>query len=753
MVSNPFHTDALRGLCTSDQLKLLDSIDSLRSQGISHYVSLPQIIVCGDQSSGKSSVLEAISGVSFPIKSSLCTRFPIELVLRKTFHIGVNVSIVPDQSRSEAERHSLGSFSQTLDGFDGLPALIESAQMAMGISIHGKSFAKDLLRIEISGPDRPHLTIVDLPGLVHSQTKQQTFSDVELVKDVVKTYMKEPRSIILAVVSAKNDYANQIVLSLARSADPDGTRTLGVITKPDTLNPGSESEATYVALARNQDVEFRLGWHVLKNMDSEKGESTLAQRDAKEAEFFAQGVWQALPRSLLGIDKLRNRLSKVLVGQIATELPSLVAEIESKSETCRRQLEELGQPRANLDEQRTYLLQISQEFQSLVRASIDGTYSDSFFENAKSETGYKKRIRAIVQNLSDDFAENLTEKGHYCQIVESEADMAFVPKGIIAFTRADYIVRVRDLIKRARGRELPSMFNSMIVADLFVEQSSPWEGITNDYIRSIWEAAREFVCLTASHVADSETSRLLSHEVFQPVLSALMGALKSKTAELLTLHRSSHPITYNQDFVNALQTVREDRDEKQNIETIKNFFGVSSMENFHSNRTYDLRPLAKALVHYANSGVDSLACSDALNCMEAYYNVALKRFVDDVAIHVIEAKLIAHLNNMFSPMTVLSMAPDLVQKVAGESEERRAEREQWAKQREILLKGIETCNRFMDVSLCQSDGFPAQATHISITTGGGPVEAVATEEGPSLAETPSFNRLRTWGQSLQKQEV
>jgi len=70
--------------------------------------------------------------------------------------------------------------------------------------------------------------------------------------------MKEPRSIILAVVSAKNDYANQIVLKLARATDKKGNRTLGVITKPDTLIPSSESEAIYVSLARNQDVEFRL---------------------------------------------------------------------------------------------------------------------------------------------------------------------------------------------------------------------------------------------------------------------------------------------------------------------------------------------------------------------------------------------------------------------------------------------------------------------------------------------------------------
>jgi GTPase SAR1 family protein len=205
MVLTPLHTDALNGICSTDQLELLDSIDHLRLQGISHYISLPQIIVCGDQSSGKSSVLEAISGVFFPIKSNLCTRFPTELVLRRATHIGSTVSIVPHESRDTTEQHELAGFHEKLEGFDGLAEVIEKAKDAMGLSTKGKTFTKDLLRIEITGPDRPHLTIVDLPGLIHSETKHQKASDVELIQEVVQSYMREPRSIILAVVSAKND--------------------------------------------------------------------------------------------------------------------------------------------------------------------------------------------------------------------------------------------------------------------------------------------------------------------------------------------------------------------------------------------------------------------------------------------------------------------------------------------------------------------------------------------------------------------
>lgn len=188
MVTTKLQTEALNSLCSQDQLDLLDAVDRLRSHGISKYVSLPQIIVCGDQSSGKSSVLEAISHVSFPVKSNACTRFPTELVLRRAPNESSSVSIVPHASRSKTEKKSLEGFHQELDGFDKLANVVEAANIAMGVHTHGKAFSKDLLKIEITGPDLPHLTIVDLPGLIHSETKHQTTEDVELIKDVVKEY-------------------------------------------------------------------------------------------------------------------------------------------------------------------------------------------------------------------------------------------------------------------------------------------------------------------------------------------------------------------------------------------------------------------------------------------------------------------------------------------------------------------------------------------------------------------------------------
>lgn len=621
MVLKPFQTDALNGLCSTDQQDLLDSVDCLRSQGIDHYISLPQIIVCGDQSSGKSSVLEAISGVSFPVKSNLSTRFPTELVLRKTSRMGVSVSIVPHQARTESERAALSSFHEKLEGFEGLPTLIENAKAAMGISTHGKAFSKDLLRVVVSGPDRPHLTIVDLPGLIHSETKQQSASDVELVQDVVQSYMKEPRSIILAVISAKNDYANQIVLKLARAADRKGNRTMGVITKPDTLIAGSESEAMYVSLARNQDVEFRLGWHVLKNMDSETGEWKLADRDVQEKEFFCQGIWEDVTGSLLGIGNLRSRLNKVLLGQIAAELPSLIEEIDVKSGACRNRLERLGNPRATLAEQQLYLYHLSESFQSLVKAAVDGTYNDPFFGDASSDPGYEKRIRAVMQNLNQDFADKITRRGHCRKVIESK-DTSHISRRVIPITRDKFIDHIQPLMKRTKGRELPGTFNPMIVSDLFLEQSAPWEAIARGHVDKVWKAAREFLSHAAAYIADVATSKALFETIFEPALDQLLENLNEKITELLTPHQKCHPIIYDHYFTENLQKLRNERNQNEYSKIVTKFFGVTALEVSHyCNRHHDLSQLVTALVQRTEPDMNRFACSEALDCMMAYYKV------------------------------------------------------------------------------------------------------------------------------------
>ena len=299
---------SLQALNSLEQRGLLNVVDKLRAQGLSAFTALPQLIVCGDQSSGKSSVLAALSELPFPRKDNLCTseqattffpnavneevsranvstigtRFATEVILRRSDKLSIAVSIGSGIGRPAEEQHK--DFAKRVKSKDEFPAIFESARAAMGLTHSGQAFSDHILRIEIRGPTYPQLTIVDLPGLIHTETKMQTVEDVELVSKLVRDYMINPKSIILAVVSAKNDIANQIVLQKAREIDREGLRTLGIITKPDQLYPSSHNEESFLELARNEQVKFKLGWHVVKNQDLASGSYIAENRDTEEAE-------------------------------------------------------------------------------------------------------------------------------------------------------------------------------------------------------------------------------------------------------------------------------------------------------------------------------------------------------------------------------------------------------------------------------------------------------------------------------------
>ena len=633
--------DRTRLLQSGDHLRLLDEIDKLRSQGISHYVSLPQLIVCGDHSSGKSSVLEAISGISFPTKDTLCTRFATEVILRKAAAVSVSVRIVASQTRSESECKNLSEFCEILADLKEFPDVMDRAKTAMGISTSTSAFSNDVLRVKISGPDRPSLTIVDLPGLIHSENKVQSAADVTLVSEMVRGYMQNPRSIILAIISAKNDYANQIILKLAKEVDQTGYRTLGVITKPDTLSVGSESEAAFVNLANNEDVAFRLGWHILKNRSYETRDTSSEERDAAESAFFSQGVWKDLPRSMVGISPLQARLSRVLLNQIKTELPALVEDIEKGVREATKKLDKLGEKRATVDEQRLFLLRIGQSFQALTKAAVDGTYVDPFFGEISSDGGDAKRLRAVVQNLNIGFAETMWKHGHRRRILDP---MTHVPDHIVqsnarAVTRDAFENEIVGLLQRNRGRELPGMFNPMIVGEMFHQQAQPWEDRARSHIKNICDAVETFLELTMAHLADESTSSNLLRDVIGPLLSERAKEINIKLDEILTPFTRGHPITYNHYFTETIQEIRQKRLERDVKDRLRKLSpnllkdGNGSLAEQVDDKV-KVSDLVSALSSRNEADMDKYAASEILLCMEAYYKVSIEFQHLDRALHL-----------------------------------------------------------------------------------------------------------------------
>lgn len=193
----------------------------------------------GDQSSGKSSVLEGLTGLPFPRDSSLCTRFPTQVVFKRSAVKQTEVSIMATESQTEYRSLGADGFNRRFDELDqcrfveilcevrnfNLHRMISilnviQASKHMGISLEGeipdmalKSFSDDVLKIELSGPDYEHFSVVDLPGLFRSvfpppsrvtATKateptlgKTTKDDTTFVKKIVGDYIHNTRSIIL----------------------------------------------------------------------------------------------------------------------------------------------------------------------------------------------------------------------------------------------------------------------------------------------------------------------------------------------------------------------------------------------------------------------------------------------------------------------------------------------------------------------------------------------------------------------------
>lgn len=438
---------------------LLDIVDKLRSRGVSHYVDLPQIIVCGSQSSGKSSTLESLSGIAFPTAEGLCTRFATELILRRGNKTEISVHINPGAGRSEKERIALASFAPKTTDRGNIGKIIESAKIAMGLSGEAaKVFSTDVLRIELVSPEQPNLTIVDLPGLFGASDKNQTDDDSEMVQNLVTSYMKQRRSIILAVVAADNAFANQPVTKFARDIDPSGTRTLGLLTKPDKIDKGSDSEKYYVELAQNQNVKLTLGWHVLRNKGFDTIDDTPEQRDEREMLFFAESAWSELDPRHLGAENLRDRLREVLWNQIRQGLPGVKSDVQTGIQDCQVKLAQLGSARDTRRDKQKYLLHISSRLTKLLRAGLDGVYADRFFESyAGQRDAFERRLRANVQRILTQYSERMTADGHALEVVEDDLQPERKSKFVF---RSSYLETVKIAMEECRGRELPGTYVS-----------------------------------------------------------------------------------------------------------------------------------------------------------------------------------------------------------------------------------------------------------------------------------------------------
>ncbi|KAI2632140.1 putative dynamin GTPase [Hypoxylon sp. NC1633] len=672
------------GLGSAQSMHLLNLIDKIRANGVGDSISLPQIVVGGDQSSGKSSILERLTGIPFPRQEGLCTRFPTEFILRRSSETHpVIATIQPHAERSPELRDELKKQRWQLSELSELPGIIEKAGTLMLKSGHGTSetnasFTGDILRIEVRAPTSSHLTIVDLPGLISVPSEKQTENDVRIVQELVEGYISSSRTIILAVIQAPNDIANQKIVQLARKHDPEGRRTVGILTKPDLINEGTEPRIA--TLAKNMDaITFKLGVFLLKNpspVELERGLSSDAQCE-EEIAFFSRTVWkeQQLDKNRIGVEKLKPFLQDLLQKHIERELPQVRDEIRKKLTEVEEELRLLGPERQTVGQIRSFLTDVSMQFYQLAEAACGGSYQGAtahFFSEPDT------RLRASVHHMNMEFSDLMRDNGGMRQM-NQHADE----------TKAN--AWLREVYHRTRGLELPGNHNHAFLAELFHEESSLWPTVAVDHVQRVVDLISEWISRAVSHSVRDDHLRPQIEKICSNSVSETKRLAFDELGKLID-DENIQPITYNHYYTDNVQKSRSEISRKKLEDVIssvvrKPVYNLNQKAAAEVDSEYDVNVIDKLQEEIVVDMVEQ-ACNEATTALNSYYKVAMKTFVDNVCRQVIERHLLTPLPKIFCPQVTAKFSDEELLRIGSEPQQQRDKRAQLEATAQGLRKSL-----------------------------------------------------------------
>ncbi|KAK4728372.1 hypothetical protein R3W88_021360 [Solanum pinnatisectum] len=320
--------------------------------------ALPTIVVLGGQSSGKSSVLESIVGRDFlPRGSGIVTRRPLVLQLYK---------IEPGQQDYAQFLHT--GNKKFLDF-----AMVRSEIQQETDRVTGKTKQISPLPINLSiySPNVVNLTLVDLPGLTKVAVEGQPESIVQEIEDMVRSYVEKPNCILLAITPANQDVATSDAIKIAREVDPAGERTIGVLTKLDLMDKGTNAldvlggrsyrlQHPWVGLVNRSQADIN------KNLDM-----VVARR--KEREFFATSPEYGHLANRMGSEYLAKLLSKHLESVIKARVPAILSLINTSIDELEAEMSYLGRPVAiDASAQLYAILELCRAFDRIFKEHLEG---------------------------------------------------------------------------------------------------------------------------------------------------------------------------------------------------------------------------------------------------------------------------------------------------------------------------------------------------------------------------------------------
>ncbi|CAJ0603038.1 unnamed protein product [Cylicocyclus nassatus] len=329
-------------------------------------IQLPQIVVIGSQSAGKSSVLENIVGRDFlPRGTGIVTRRPLILHLS---HVPAD-----DEIRRRKPDGTLITEDWAMFEHTGGAIYSDFAEVRKEIETetdrltgHNKGISPIPIILRIYSQNVVNLSLVDLPGITKVPVGDQPANIEEQIREMLLSYISNPSSIILAVTPANQDFATSEPIKIAREVDPEGQRTLAVLTKLDLMDQGTD--AMDVLMGKVVPVKLGIIGVVNRSQQAIIDNKPIADAIRDEQSFLHRKYPTLASRN--GTPYLAKKLNLLLMHHIRNCLPALKARVSIMHSQCQADLQAFGEP---VDDKSRTLLQIITRFATAYTSTIEGT--------------------------------------------------------------------------------------------------------------------------------------------------------------------------------------------------------------------------------------------------------------------------------------------------------------------------------------------------------------------------------------------
>uniref|UniRef100_A0A8C9VSC6 Dynamin-2 n=1 Tax=Scleropages formosus TaxID=113540 RepID=A0A8C9VSC6_SCLFO len=330
--------------------------DAFSAIGQNANLDLPQIAVVGGQSAGKSSVLENFVGKDFlPRGSGIVTRRPLVLQL---------INCPTEYAEF------LQCKGKKFTDFDEVRQEIEAETDRL--TGQNKGISPVPINLRVYSPNVLNLTLVDLPGMTKVPVGDQPPDIEHQIRDMLMQFVTKENCLLLAVSPANSDLANSDALKIAKEVDPQGLRTIGVITKLDLMDEGTDARE----ILENKLLPLRRGYVGVVNRSQKDidGKKDIGAAMAAERKFFLTHPSYRHLADRMGTPYLQKVLNQQLTNHIRDTLPGLRNKLQSQLLSIEKEVEEYKNFRPDDPSRKTKaLLQMVQQFAVDFEKRIEGS--------------------------------------------------------------------------------------------------------------------------------------------------------------------------------------------------------------------------------------------------------------------------------------------------------------------------------------------------------------------------------------------